>query len=179
MSLIFGRSSREDFLMLEPVAVEPDMRQKSWVSKGILLLTLGLIIFAGFYNFLASLAGVYILSALITQPMSNAAAVVRMAPITVDIAFGLGANHQPLVQAAVIGVSTSFLTPVGHEAKVLVVWSQGGIGFLIKPARWRCWWCRWFLFRFSGRCSRDRRDPKGLDDQKGRPDLWGLPSTQP
>jgi len=74
------------------------------------------------------LAGIYLLSALITQPMSNAAAVVLMVPIAIDAAQGLGANVQPFVLATVIGASTSFLTPVGHKANVLV-FGPGGYKF--------------------------------------------------
>ncbi len=77
---------------------------------------------------LAVLAGVYIMASLITEPMSNAAATVLMVPIAIDIALGLGANPQPFVLATVIGASTSFLTPVGHQANVLVL-GPGGYRF--------------------------------------------------
>ena len=77
---------------------------------------------------LAVLAGIYLLTALITQPMSNAAAVVLMVPIAIDAAQSLGASVQPFVLATVIGASTSFLTPVGHKANVLV-FGPGGYKF--------------------------------------------------
>jgi di/tricarboxylate transporter len=77
---------------------------------------------------LAVLAGIYILAGLITEPMSNAAATVLMVPISIDIALGLGANPQSFVLATVIGASTSFLTPVGHQANVLV-FGPGGYRF--------------------------------------------------
>ena len=76
----------------------------------------------------AILAGIYILSSLITQPMSNAAATVLMVPISIDVALGLGANPHPFVLATVIATSTSFLTPVGHQANVLV-YGPGGYRF--------------------------------------------------
>lgn len=74
------------------------------------------------------LAGIYLLSALITQPMSNAAAIVLMVPIAVDTALGLGVNHLTFTMAVVIGAATSFLTPVGHKANVLV-FGPGGYRF--------------------------------------------------
>ncbi|MHC4271470.1 MAG: SLC13 family permease, partial [Planctomycetota bacterium] len=77
---------------------------------------------------LALLAGIYLLSALITQPMSNAAAVVLMVPIAVDTALGINANILTFVMAAVIGAATSFVTPVGHKANVLV-FGPGGYKF--------------------------------------------------
>lgn len=83
---------------------------------------------AGSLGPIAVLAGIYILAALITQPMSNAAAVVLMVPIAVDTAASLGASHLPFVLATVIGASTSFLTPVGHKANVLV-YGPGGYRF--------------------------------------------------
>ncbi|NIV10033.1 MAG: hypothetical protein GWN62_01630 [Aliifodinibius sp.] len=77
---------------------------------------------------LALLAGIYLLSALITQPMSNAAAVVLMVPIAVEIALSINANILTFVMAVVIGAATSFMTPVGHKANVLV-FGPGGYKF--------------------------------------------------
>jgi di/tricarboxylate transporter len=82
----------------------------------------------GSYGPYALLAGIYLLSALITQPMSNAAAVVLLVPIALDTAFGLGANHLTFTMAVVIGAATSFLSPVGHKANVLV-FGPGGYRF--------------------------------------------------
>jgi len=76
----------------------------------------------------AALAGVYLLAALITQPMSNAAAMVLVVPIAIDTAQTLGANHLAFVLAVVVGGVTSFLTPVGHKANVLV-FGPGGYKF--------------------------------------------------
>jgi di/tricarboxylate transporter len=77
----------------------------------------------------ALLAGVYLLAALITQAMSNAAAIVLIVPIALDTAAGLGANHITFTMAVVIGAATSFLSPVGHKANVLV-FGPGGYRFL-------------------------------------------------
>ena len=82
----------------------------------------------GDYGPLGLLAGIYLLSALITQPMSNAAAVVLMVPIAVDTALGLDANILTFTMAVVIGAATSFLSPVGHKANVLV-FGPGGYRF--------------------------------------------------
>jgi len=76
----------------------------------------------------AALAGVYLLAALITQPMSNAAAMVLVVPIAMDTAASLGANHLSFVMAVIVGGVTSFLTPVGHKANVLV-FGPGGYKF--------------------------------------------------
>lgn len=88
----------------------------------------GIVSFAGVWGPLAVLAGIYVLAGLITEPMSNAAATVLMVPIAIDIALELGANPQSFVLAVVIGASTSFLTPVGHQSNVLV-FGPGGYRF--------------------------------------------------
>jgi di/tricarboxylate transporter len=76
----------------------------------------------------AVLAGIMVFAGLVTQPMSNAAATVLIVPISIDIAMSMGANPQAFVLATVIGASTSFLTPVGHQANVLVM-GPGGYKF--------------------------------------------------
>jgi di/tricarboxylate transporter len=82
----------------------------------------------GPYGPTALLAGMYVLAALVTQAMSNAAAMVLIVPIAVDTALGLGANHLTFTMAVVIGAATSFLSPVGHKANVLV-FGPGGYRF--------------------------------------------------
>jgi di/tricarboxylate transporter len=85
----------------------------------------GIAAIVGGFGPIAVLAGIYVLASLITEPMSNAAATVLIVPIAIDIALGLNANPQPFVLATVIGASTSFLTPVGHQANVLVLGAGG------------------------------------------------------
>jgi len=82
----------------------------------------------GPYGPRATLAGIYLLAALITQPMSNAAAIVLVVPIALDTALGLGANYKTFTMAVVIGAATSFLSPVGHKANILV-FGPGGYKF--------------------------------------------------
>jgi di/tricarboxylate transporter len=82
----------------------------------------------GDFGPIAALGGIYLLAALVTQPMSNAAAMVLIVPIAIDTALGLGANHLTFTLAVVIGGVTSFLTPVGHKANVLV-FGPGGYKF--------------------------------------------------
>jgi di/tricarboxylate transporter len=82
----------------------------------------------GGYGAVALLGGTYLLAALVTQAMSNAAAMVLIVPIAVDTALGLGANYITFTMAVVIGAATSFLTPVGHKANVLV-FGPGGYRF--------------------------------------------------
>ena len=182
-----------EFLVLEPVPMPQHRRQKMPIAIGLMLLVIGLVLFAGLhistamviggvamvltgcltmdeayesidwrtvflvagmlplgmamestgaaryiadlmlsalggYGPIAALGGIYILAAIITQPMSNAAAIVLVVPIAIDTALSLGVNHQTFVLAVVIGAVTSFLTPVGHKANVLV-FGPGGYKF--------------------------------------------------
>lgn len=182
-----------DFLVLEPLEVPESRRRKMPIAIGLMLLVIGLVLFAGLdiaiamvigavgmvlsgtlsmdeaydsidwrtvflvagmlplgtameatgtaryiadtmlnmiggWGPMAALAGMYILAALITQPMSNAAAMVLVVPIALDTAISLDANHLTFTLAVVIGAATSFLTPVGHKANVLV-FGPGGYKF--------------------------------------------------
>jgi di/tricarboxylate transporter len=72
--------------------------------------------------------GIYIITVLVTQPMSNAAATVLFVPIAIDAARTIGANPQAFVMAVVIAASTAFLTPIGHQSNVLV-YGVGGYKF--------------------------------------------------
>ena len=76
----------------------------------------------------AMLAGIYILTALLTQTMSNAAAAVLLAPIAINIALDLDGDPRSFLMAVVVAASTSFLTPIAHQSNILV-FGAGGYKF--------------------------------------------------
>ena len=76
----------------------------------------------------AVLAGLFLLTALLTEVISNAAATVLMIPIAIDAALGIGVDPRPLVMATVIAASTSFMLPVGHQVNV-IIYGPGGYKF--------------------------------------------------
>ncbi len=78
---------------------------------------------------LAVLAGLFVATALLTQLMSNAAAVVLIAPVALEIAAGAGIAPQPALMMVAISASTAFLTPIGHQANLLV-YNAGGYRFV-------------------------------------------------
>ncbi len=84
--------------------------------------------FAGDYGPYFLLACLFIFTTLITEVMSNAAAAVLIAPIGVSIALGMNLEPHPFMMAIAIGASTTFLTPIGHQANVLV-YGVGGYRF--------------------------------------------------
>lgn len=69
---------------------------------------------------LAVMMGIYLMTGLLTEVMSNAAATVLAVPIAIDAAWRLDANPHAFVMAIVIAASTSFLMPIGHQVNVLV-----------------------------------------------------------
>jgi di/tricarboxylate transporter len=48
-----------------------------------------------------------------------------MAPISVNIASGLGVSADPFLMAIVIGASSAYLTPVGHQSNALIMGPAG------------------------------------------------------
>jgi di/tricarboxylate transporter len=76
----------------------------------------------------AVMMGIFVLTGLLTEVMSNAAATVLAVPIAIDAALSLGADPHAFVMAIVIAASTSFLMPIGHQVNVLV-FGPGGYRF--------------------------------------------------
>ncbi len=84
--------------------------------------------FAGEYGPYFLLGCLFLFTTLITEVMSNAAAAVLLAPIGISIATGMNYEPHPFMMAIAIGASTTFLTPIGHQANVLV-YGVGGYRF--------------------------------------------------
>lgn len=74
------------------------------------------------------LLGLYVLAALLTQSLSNAAAIVLIGPIAINIARALGVDPRAFMMAVVIAVSNDYLTPIGHQSNTLV-FGPGGYKF--------------------------------------------------
>jgi di/tricarboxylate transporter len=82
----------------------------------------------GGWGGLAVLAGIYIMTGLLTEVMSNAAATVLVTPIAIDAALRLGADPRSFVIGVVLAASTSFLMPIGHQVNV-IIFGPGGYQF--------------------------------------------------
>lgn len=74
------------------------------------------------------MVGLFILTTIITEFMSNAAAAVLVAPIAISTALSLGVDPRAFVMGVGIAASNSFLFPIGHQANVLV-FGPGGYRF--------------------------------------------------
>jgi di/tricarboxylate transporter len=70
----------------------------------------------------------YVVTALLTNVISNNASVVLMIPVAVEAATTLGANAFSFVLAVTFAASTAFMTPVGYQTN-LFVYGPGGYRF--------------------------------------------------
>lgn len=66
------------------------------------------------------LAFLYLLTTLLTEIISNNAAVVLLVPIAISVANELGVNPLALVLGVMFAASTSFLSPVGYQTNTMV-----------------------------------------------------------
>jgi di/tricarboxylate transporter len=76
----------------------------------------------------ALLAAFFVLTVLLTQPLSNAAAALLVLPIAIHAAEGIGANPRSLVIGVTIAASCSFITP--FEPACLLVYATGRYRFV-------------------------------------------------
>jgi len=72
--------------------------------------------------------GVYLLSSVLTELVSNNAVAVVMTPIAIGLAAALGVDPMPLIVAVMIAASASFATPIGYQTNTLV-YGPGGYKF--------------------------------------------------
>ena len=76
-------------------------------------------------------AVIFLATALLTQAVANASAVVIMAPIALELSSSpdLGVSATALMITVAIAASTAFITPFGHQANLLV-YNAGGYKYL-------------------------------------------------
>jgi di/tricarboxylate transporter len=74
------------------------------------------------------LAGLMIITMLLSDLMNNAATAIIMAPIGVALAHKYHAPIDPFLMTVAIGSSATFLTPIGHQSNLLVM-APGGYKF--------------------------------------------------
>jgi len=75
-----------------------------------------------------ALAGIYLMTLLLTEAMTNNAAAALSFPIAFGLAESYGLSYMPFVMAVAYGASASFLTPYGYTTN-LMVQNLGGYTF--------------------------------------------------
>ena len=89
----------------------------------------GLIGVVGTENHLLVLAVFYILTALLTELLSNNAVAVLLTPVALQLASQMGIDPTPLLVALMFGASASFMTPFGYQTNAIVM-GPGGYKFV-------------------------------------------------
>lgn len=72
--------------------------------------------------------GVYLLTSVLTELVSNNAVAVVVTPIAIALAANMGVDARPLVVAVMVAASASFATPIGYQTNMLV-YGPGGYSF--------------------------------------------------
>jgi di/tricarboxylate transporter len=88
----------------------------------------GLIDLVGTWNPLWLLTGFFVLTVLLTQPMSNQAAAAVVIPVALQTAVQLGLNPRTFAMMIAVAASTSYLTPL--EPACLMVYGPGRYRFM-------------------------------------------------
>ena len=99
--------------------------QKSGLAQGLADVA---VLTVGGFGPLAMLAAVYLLTAVLTEIMSNNAAAVLITPIAFSAALSIGVSPTPFLVAVLFAASTSFSTPVGYQTN-LMVYNAGNYRF--------------------------------------------------
>ncbi len=93
----------------------------SWLAAGIVDV-------AGSWGPHGMVAAFYLLTAILTAVMSNAAAAVMLTPVAIFAALDSSVNPYALLVAVMFGASASFVTPFGYQTNIMI-YSPGGYRF--------------------------------------------------
>ncbi len=93
----------------------------SWIATQVVAVTSGL-------GPTGLVAAFYLVTAVLTAIVSNAATAVMLTPVAISAAAAAGVNPYALLVAVMFGASASFVTPFGYQTNVMV-YAPGGYKF--------------------------------------------------
>ncbi len=94
-------------------------------SGGAGLIASTLLGYQHFFSPVVLLVILLVVTMLLSAVINNAATAVLMAPVSTSIADGLSVSPDPFLMIIMVGASSAFLTPVGHQSNALVMGPAG------------------------------------------------------
>ena len=70
--------------------------------------------------YIVVLIGIYALTSIMTEMVTNNAVAVVVTPVAISLAQAMNADPRPMVVAVMFGASASFATPIGYQTNTLV-----------------------------------------------------------
>ena len=98
-------------------------------TGGMVFISEGIIDLLGGFGSIGVLAGIYLLTMIFGQFISNTATAVLFAPIGINAALNLGVSPYPFLIAVAVAAGMSFATPVASPTNALVM-TAGGYKFI-------------------------------------------------
>ena len=72
------------------------------------------------YGVFAAFVGIYLITLVVTELITNNAAAALAFPVAYAVATSFGVDPRPFIMAVVFGASASFISPYGYQTNLMV-----------------------------------------------------------